>query len=114
MTQVTNEPYEVLARVRDGSVYLHCCKILKIDGVEIKEGSPEPLVGQDDPVFVEFAALFNATAVSERDKFASENAELRNELRNARDLVQALRRQIERMEAVMADYVKNGAVMDQQ
>lgn len=73
MAEVVNRPYGVSARInKDGSVYLHCRRTLMVDGVDVKDGDPEPLAGQSDPIFVEFATLFNAAAVADRDRWKAE------------------------------------------
>lgn len=106
MAQVTYNPYEVLARVSSGQVYLHVRKILSVDGVDMKEMDPEPLAGQSDPIFVEFATLFNATAVAERDALVVKNTELTN-------MVASLKLRITHLDAQLAEALSKGTQASQ-
>lgn len=74
-------PYELLARFAgDGSIAgVIVRNIATIDGREL-EGEPIELASATDPAFIEFAALFAAAAVSERDQLRTANATLAAQL----------------------------------
>jgi hypothetical protein len=76
-----NRPYELFARWNpQGHVAgVSVRTITTIDGKDY-ENDPEPLAGTTDPAFVEFADLFSADVVAERDSLAAAKAELEAQL----------------------------------
>lgn len=77
---MTQTPYELLARFKDGSVSGVSIRYLFSVGGKIIEGDPEPLAGTSDPAFVAFAEQFAAAAVVERDQLQSDKAELESQV----------------------------------
>lgn len=77
---MTQQPYELLARFKDGAVSGVSIRYLFTVGNKVVEGDPEPLAGTTDPAFVAFAQQFAAAAVAERDQLASEKAELETQV----------------------------------
>ena len=71
---MTEQPYELLARFKDGAVSGVSIRYLLTVGNKTIEGDPEPLVGTTDPVFTAFAEQFSAAAVAERDELQAQLA----------------------------------------
>lgn len=71
---MTEQPYELLARFKDGTVSGVSIRYLLTIGNKTIEGDPEPLAGTTDPVFVAFAEQFSAAAVAERDELQAQLA----------------------------------------
>lgn len=77
---MTQAPYELLARFKDGGVSGVSIRYLFSVGGKTIEGDPEPLAGTNDPAFSAFAEQFAAAAVAERDEIATEKAELESQV----------------------------------
>jgi hypothetical protein len=70
-------PYEILVRfAADGSVAGISAKTLTTVDGRAYESDPMPIESTDDPAFSEFAQLFAAAAVTERDELAAQVSEL--------------------------------------
>ena len=77
---MTQQPYELLARFKDGSVSGVSVRYLFAVGNKVVEGDPEPLAGTTDPAFTAFAEQFAAAAVAERDQLQSDKATLETQV----------------------------------
>lgn len=77
---MTQQPYELLARFKDGAVSGVSIRYLFTIGNKTIEGDPEPLAGTNDPAFVAFAEQFAAAAVAERDELAAEKTQLETQV----------------------------------
>lgn len=73
---MTQQPYELLARFKHGTVSGVSIRYLLTVGNKTIEGDPEPLAGTTDPAFTAFAQQFSAAAVAERDQLAADKIEL--------------------------------------
>lgn len=71
---MTQQPYELLARFKDGAVSGVSIRYLFTIGNKVVEGEPEPLAGTTDPAFVAFAEQFAAAALAQRDELQTQLA----------------------------------------
>lgn len=77
---MTQQPYELLARFKDGTISGVSIRYLLTIGNKTIEGDPEPLAGTADPAFTAFAQQFAAAAVAERDQLAADKRELESQV----------------------------------